>query len=197
KLQPILVVAFNQRIDPAAVLRSIRLRAGGADRAVRLVTPAELAADSDAVALTRGQEPGRWLAFRPVAPLPRNTSVRVSVGPGTPSREGPRLTEYEQFWEFRTYGPLAVENQYCSCDPGEPIRITFTNPLDVRAFGESMVRVTPAIAGMHAFASGGTLSIWGATLRSTRYTITLDPALRDVFGQTLGPARPLVVEVGE
>lgn len=196
ELQPILIVAFDQRVDPAAVLRSVRLRAGGADRPVRLATPGELAADSEAKVLAEGQQPGRWLAVRPAAPLPRNAQVRVSVGPGTPSAEGPRLTDIEQYWEFRTYGPLAVAGKDCSCAPGEPFRITFTNPLDARAFREAMVRVTPAIPGMHAFVSGPSLTLWGDTRQSTRYTVTLDPALRDVFGQPLGPSRPQVFEVG-
>ncbi|HVG45739.1 MAG TPA: Ig-like domain-containing protein, partial [Longimicrobium sp.] len=195
-LTPILVVAFDQRIDPAAVLRSIRLRAAGADRPVRLATAAEGAADAQARALTDGQTPGRWLAFRPVAPLPRNAQVRVSVGPGTPSAEGPRLTTVEQFWELSTYGPLRVREKNCSCRPGDPFYLQFSNPLDERAFRKEMVRVEPAIPGMQVSVSGNSLFITGETRQTTRYTVRLDPAIRDVFGQTLGAAPPQVFEVG-
>lgn len=195
-LTPILVVAFDQRIDPAAVLRSIRLRAAGAVRAVRLATAAEIAADSMVKALTEGQQPGRWLAFRPVAPLPRDAEVRVSVGPGTPSAEGPRLTTDEQFWEFRTYGPLRIENESCSCDPGESFILHFNNPLDARAFRQEMVRVEPAVPGMRAFVSGPLLIVTGDTRQNTTYTVHLDPAIRDVFGQTLGRPERRTFEVG-
>ncbi|MFL5537501.1 MAG: Ig-like domain-containing protein, partial [Longimicrobiaceae bacterium] len=195
-LTPILVVAFDQRIDPAAVLRSIRLRAAGADRPVRLATAAEVVADSVVKALVEGQEPGRWLAFRPVAPLPRNAEVRVSVGPGTPSAEGPRLTTDEQFWEFRTYGPLRIENESCSCGPGESFVLHFNNPLDARAFRKEMVRVEPAIPGMQAAVSGPMLFVSGDTKQNTKYTVRIDPALRDVFGQTLGTPQTRTFEVG-
>jgi len=196
RLTPILVVAFDQRIDPAAVLRSIRLRAAGADRPVRMATAAEIAADSLVKGLVEGQEAGRWLAFRPVAPLPRNAEVRVSVGPGTPSAEGPRLTTDEQFWEFRTYGPLRIENESCSCRPGEPFFIGFNNPLDARAFRKEMVRAEPAIPGMQVTVSGPILYVSGDTKQNTKYTVRIDPALRDVFGQTLGAPQTRTFEVG-
>lgn len=195
-LQPILVVAFDQRIDPAAVLRTVRLRAGAADVPVRLATAAEVAADPQAKLLTEGQTPGRWLAFRAVRPLPRNAEVRVSVGPGTPSAEGPRVTGFEQYWEFRTYGPLRIQSKSCPCQPGEPFFINFSNPLDATAFRESMVRVSPAVPGMTASVAGAIVVISGDTRQDTRYTVTFDPAIRDVFGQTLGNAGPQLFEVG-
>jgi uncharacterized protein YfaS (alpha-2-macroglobulin family) len=196
ELTPILVVAFDQRIDPAAVLRSIRLRTAGVDRPVRLATAAEVAADSEVKALTAGQTPGRWLAFRPVAPLPRDAEVRVSVRPGAPSAEGPRLTTAEQFWEFRTYGPLRVEDQNCSCRPGEPFFLQLTNPLDARAFRPEMVQVEPSIPGMQVSVSGQYLIISGETQQTTRYTVRLAAAIRDVFGQTLGTPQTRVFQVG-
>jgi len=196
ELTPILVVAFDQRIDPAAVLRSIRLRAGGVNQAIRLATAREVADDERAKALTAGQTPGRWLAFRPVAPLPRDAEVRVSVGPGTPSAEGPRLTTVEQFWEFRTYGPLRIERESCSCRPGDPFFLQMSNPLDARAFRPELVRVEPAIPGMRVSVSGPTLVISGDTRPNTRYTVRLDAAIRDVFGQTLGTPQTRVIAVG-
>jgi uncharacterized protein YfaS (alpha-2-macroglobulin family) len=196
ELTPILVVAFDQRIDPAAVLRSIRLRAAGIDRPLRLATAREVADDERAKALTAGQTPGRWLAFRPVAPLPRDAQVRVSAGPGTPSAEGPRLTTVEQFWEFRTYGPLRVTGDNCPCRPGQPFFLQLTNPLDERAFRPAQVRVEPAIPGMGVSISGQALLITGETRQNTRYTVRLDAGIRDVFGQTLGTPQTRVMEVG-
>jgi len=197
RLTPVLAVVFDQRVDPAAVLRSIRVRAKGAVLPVRLATAAEIDAEGDNLRGTLASyPPGRAVAFRTVAPLPRDAQVRVSVGPGTPSAEGPRVTEVEQYWEFRTYGPLRITQKYCSCRPGEGFYISFSNQLDEKAFSERMVTVQPAIPGVRAWVSGNGLRIDGDTRPQTRYTVRIDPALRDEFGQTLGAAPPQTFDVG-
>ncbi len=196
RLTPVLAVAFDQRVDPAAVLRSVRVRANGVLRPVRLATAAEVAADGDLRGVLASYGAGRTVAFRTVAPLPRDAQVRVSVGPGTPSAEGPRVTETEQFWEFRTYGPLRITGKYCGCRPGEGFTITFSNTLDERAFSPGMVSVQPALPGFAAYASGGMLRIEGDTRPGTRYIVRISPALRDEFGQALGPAAAQAFDVG-
>ena len=55
-------------------------------------TAAEIAADDNARQTTEGAEDGRWLAFRAVDLLPTDTAIKVAVGPGTPSAEGPGVT---------------------------------------------------------------------------------------------------------
>jgi hypothetical protein len=91
-LEPVIVVAFDQRVDPAAVLRSVTLRAGDVVRPVRLATAAEIAADEEASVRVKGLEEGRWIAFRPVRPLLTAQTVEAALEPGTPSAEGPRRT---------------------------------------------------------------------------------------------------------
>jgi hypothetical protein len=196
RLTPVLAVAFDQRVDAAAVLRSIRVRANGAVQPIRLATAAEVAAEGDLRGVLASYPAGRTVAFRAVAPLPRNAQVRVSVGPGTPSAEGPRVTDVEQFWEFRTYGPLRIANKYCGCRPGEGFNIMFSNMLDEKTFSERMVTVQPAIPGMAVFVSGNGVHVSGDTRPSTRYTVRIDPALRDEFGQALGPSAAQTFDVG-
>ncbi|HET7463936.1 MAG TPA: alpha-2-macroglobulin family protein [Longimicrobium sp.] len=197
RLAPVMAIVFDQQVDPAAVLRSVRVRAKGALLPVRLATAAEIAAEGDNLRGTLASYPaGRAVAFRTVAQLPRDAQVRVSVGPGTPSAEGPRVTDVEQYWEFRTYGPLRITNKYCGCRPGEGFYISFSNQLDSRAFSERMVTVEPAIPGLRVWAAGTGLRIDGDTRPQTRYTVRIDPALRDEFGQALGASAPQVFEVG-
>ncbi|HYH81789.1 MAG TPA: alpha-2-macroglobulin family protein [Longimicrobium sp.] len=196
RLTPVMGIVFDQRVDPAAVLRTIRVRTGNVVHPVRLATAAEVAAEDGLRATLASHPAGRSVAFRTVAPLPRNAQVRVSVGPGTPSAEGPRVTDLEQFWEFRTYGPLRITGKYCSCRPGDGIHVNLSNTLDEQAFNERMVTVEPAIPGFHAFASGSAIFIRGDTRASTRYTVRISPALRDEFGQTLGASAPQVFDVG-
>ena len=120
---PLMFVEFDQRIDPAAVLKTIHLRSGRSDINLRLASADELATDEMVSNLAKAAEKGRWLAFRAVAvhgdglPLPADAGINVSVGPGTPSAEGPRTTAAAQPFTFRTYGPLRVTDHRCGWQP--------------------------------------------------------------------------------
>jgi alpha-2-macroglobulin len=204
---PVLFVEFDQQINPAAVLETIEVRAGRAPYVTRLATSEEIAADPAVSRLASAAEKGRWLAFRVLdsdgadspQPLPADTTVSVSIGPGTPSAEGPRKSAEAQNFSFRTYGPLRVSKYECgynmSCSPFDQWSIFFTNPLDLEAFDRSRVKVEPEISGMKAELYGNVLIIRGLKKGRTTYRLTLDPAIRDQFGQQLGPSAPLVFNV--
>lgn len=194
------VIAFDQRIDRAAVLRHVTVTAGRDTIPVRLATQAEIAADPAARALAAQGEARYWIALRPVRPLPRDAEIRVTVGAGTPSAEGPLPTAIPQSWTFRTYGPLRIGTGLCPginnrCRPGTPFYLTFTNPLDTAAFRPAQVRVEPAMPGMEVRVLGNDLMIVGRTLPNTPYTVQLDPGIRDVFGQTLGETQSRTFQV--
>jgi alpha-2-macroglobulin len=194
-LHPVIVVVFDQSVDPAAVLATVRLTADGRQRDVRLATAAEVAADSIARALVAAEEPDRVVALRPARPLPGGAEIRVLVGPGTPSAEGPRTTARPQELRFRTYGPLAVETHGCSgesprtCWPGGGFWVRFTNPIDMAAWSDDLVRVEPELEDLTIHVSGRQLLLHGRASPLTTYRVTLEPGIRDVFGQTLGTRR--------
>ncbi len=196
----LLFAAFDQRIDRAAVLATIQLRAGGAPRALRLATDAEAKEDATVARLLRAAEPERWLAFRPEAPLPPDTAVEVSVGPCTPSAEGPRVTNGALSWSFRTYGPFRVRRSECGwngrCTPFDPWRIELTNPIDPKTLARSVVRVEPELPGLKLESWGDTLAIRGLPRGRTSYRVTLSSALRDAFGQALDPGGATAFAVG-
>ncbi|MFL6278036.1 MAG: alpha-2-macroglobulin family protein [Blastocatellia bacterium] len=203
---PLMFVEFDQRIDPAAVLKTIHLRSGRRDINLRLAGVDELAADEMVSNLAKAAEKGRWLAFRAVAvngddlPLPADAGINVSVGPGTPSAEGPRTTAAAQPFTFRTYGPLRVTDHRCGwqehCTPFDQWQIQFSNPLDAAAFEQSQIRVSPEIPGMKTAVYGNLLSITGIKRGRTTYHVTVNAAVRDQFGQTLGTDVPLAFNVG-
>lgn len=199
-VQPVIVARFDQKVDPAAVLATITVEAGGARVPLRLATASEVEADAEARARVRGLEPGRWIAFRPVRPLPNNTEVTVTIGPGTPSTEGPRRTVDLQVWSFRTFGPLRFVRGECGygglCRPGMPFVLEFSNPLADSLFDASLVRVEPAIEGMRIAPRGSSLVIMGRTRPHTRYTVRVDAGLRDRFGQRLGAPATASFQVG-
>src|SRR5260221_1952435 len=87
---------FDQRIDPAAALKTIKVIASQLQLSVRLASPEQIEADKRLTVLVKNAEKDRWIVFRAVAAngetkwvLPAETDVTVSIGPGTPSAEGP------------------------------------------------------------------------------------------------------------
>ncbi|HSE98624.1 MAG TPA: MG2 domain-containing protein, partial [Blastocatellia bacterium] len=202
---PLLFVEFDQRIDRAAVLETIRLRSNAGQHSIRMATDEEIASDQYVSRLAAGAEKGRWLAFRVVdttnsqTPLPTQANVNVTIGPGTPSLEGPRRTTSPQSFDFFTYGPFRVTHSRCGwseqCSPFDQWQIQFTNPIDAEAFEQSFVRVEPEISSMKVAVYGNSMVITGIKRGRTTYRVRLDPRIRDQFGQTLGETAPLTFNV--
>ena len=200
KLDPLLFASFDQAIDKGAVLKTIRVSADGRDWPLRLATAEEVEADETVRSLTKGATDGRWVAFKLTGKLPTDEDVTVTVGPGTPSAEGPRTSDKPQTFGFRTYGPLDVKEVKCGwrdeCHPLQPWTIELSNPLDLDAFDEKLITVDPPVPGMKIDASGNYITLTGVTKGRTRYKIKVDAALKDVFGQTLGRADTSIINVG-
>ena len=191
RLQPLLFAGFDQRIDPNAVLRTVKLTAGRkSDHAVRLATPAEIDADDVVRRLVAEHEDGRWVAFVPVEPIAPATKVQVTFAAGTPSAEGPETTKKDQSFSLRTFGPLEVVQHRCGwsdeCPPGTPLRIELSNPIDVRKFSRSMISVAPEVDDLDVQVHGSEIWINGPTKGRTTYQVTLGAAIPDTFGQRLG-----------
>jgi len=200
-LESLFFISFDQRIDPGAVLETVTVEAEGQPVRVRLATDEEIAADEEVNRLFENAVEGRWLAFKAREPLPKDSNIRVEIGPGTPSAEGPLTTEASQSYSFRTYAPLAIEEHGCSwydknCPPLTPLFIRFNNPLDLDTFDESMLQVEPEIPGLTVNAFGDTINLRGATVGRTTYRVTVSAEIKDVFGQRLGRDRQLTFEVG-
>jgi uncharacterized protein YfaS (alpha-2-macroglobulin family) len=197
----VFVATFDQLVDPAAVLATVHLRAGDRDVAVRVATAAEIDADDQTRAITEGAEPGRWVAFRSVDPLPTDTAITVDIGPGTPSAEGPRTSDQVATYRTRTYAPLRVREAGCAygidCPPGTPLAIEMNNPIDVAASDLDAITVSPTIAGQSIGVYGTSIQIVGATVARTEYTVTLPASLTDVYGQTLGTDDTRTITIGD
>ncbi|HEX7774496.1 MAG TPA: Ig-like domain-containing protein, partial [Pyrinomonadaceae bacterium] len=92
----LMFIEFDQRVEPTAVLRNIKVQAEGTEISTRLATKEEVEADSTLKDRIQNAEKDRWLAFRAVdqtgatkLALPSDKNITVSVGSGTPSLEGP------------------------------------------------------------------------------------------------------------
>jgi len=196
----IFLVEFDQRIDPAAVLATIRLEAGGDEVAVRLATADEIAADDNAAARSSGAEDGRWLAFRPADQLPADTALTITVGPDTPSAEGPATTTESQSFAGRTFAALKVVRASCAyadqCPPGSQLYVEFNNELDLDGSDVDAVKISPELAAAFVTLNYTTLMIQGATQPNTEYAITVPGSFTDVYGQTLGKDTEVTIKVG-
>ena len=200
-LEPLFFISFNQRINPTAVLRTIQVQAGGNQVPVMLASAEEIAQDESVQGMIEYTPEGRWLAFKALSPLPKATSINVTIGPGTPSAEGPLLTTVAQSYSFQTYAPLEIVEHGCSwwgeeCPPLSPFYIRFNNPLDAMAYEENMLRVDPEIPGVSVNILGNTITISGATVGRTTYRVTISGDVKDTFGQTLGRDETLTFKVG-
>lgn len=198
---PLIFLGFDQRVDPAAVLKTVTLTAGGISVSTRLSTDSDLKGNAAVARLVKSAQEGRWLVFQPVETLPLDTDISVTVGPNAPSAEGPLTSKETQSFGFRTYAPLKVVEHGCSwggdtCRPLTPFFIRFNNPLDSTVFTEGMLKITPELPGVSANVSGTTITIQGETKGRTNYTITLDANIQDVYGQKLGKTGSLIFKVG-
>jgi len=201
-LEPIFFIAFDQRIDPAAVLRTISVRAGGQNANIILASQTEIDKNERVSQLVKDATEGRWLAFRATEPFSSETNISVEIGPETPSAEGPLTTTEIQSFNFSTYAPLRVEEHRCSwnnelCPPLTPFYIRFNNPLDMNVYSDDMLRVDPEIPGVSANVYGDTINISGETRGQTTYTVTISGKLQDIFGQQLGRDMRLTFKVGK
>lgn len=192
-------VEFDQRVEPEAVLRTVKLQAG-APVQVRLATEDEIRRDETVKRLAASAVQGRWVALRASGELPADSPVNVIVGPGTPSAEGPRRTTAPQGFSFRTYGPLRVVEHRCGwqkrCTPSDQWQVTFSNNLNAEAFDPAQVKVEPAVDGLNISAYGNYVLIQGQKRGRTAYKVTFDARLRDEFGQTLGEPVSVNFNVG-
>ena len=107
---PLFFIPFDQRIDPAAVLEDHPgQRRRPAPSALVLVSEAEIQTSREwnKLSCSKDAAEGRWLAFRPASRCPPTPTSRSTIGPGTPSAEGPLITKEAQTYSFRTYAPAA------------------------------------------------------------------------------------------
>ena len=190
-LEPIIFIAFDQLIEPTAVLSTIQVTADGNNQTMRLATDEEILADERVSRMVNYSREGYWLALHPERPLPTDSEIIVTIGPDTPSAEGPRLTTDTQSFTFYTYPPLRLEEHNCGwsrnqCPPLTPFHLHFNNPIDPANFDESMILIEPELSGATVQLSYNSLTIQGLTEGRTTYQVTIDASLPDLFGQTLG-----------
>ncbi len=199
-LQPVFLVSFDQRVEPAAALEAITLSADGDQHRIRLASADEIEGDEHISSLLGYWLEGTWVAFRPAAPLEPDSSIRIEVGPHVPSAEGPNTSSDSSVVEARTYAPLRVEDTGCpyqGCRPGGSLDVWFNNTLDAETVDADDVSITPALPGAIVSVYDRTMTIAGPTAGGTVYEVVIPAALGDVFGQRLGEPETVEFRINE
>jgi alpha-2-macroglobulin len=75
-LEPLFFISFDQRIDPGAVLETIKVEAEGRPVSVRLATDEEIEADEEVSRMVENAVEGRWLAFKARGTLPKDSNIQ-------------------------------------------------------------------------------------------------------------------------
>lgn len=189
-LEPLMVVTFNQEIDPAQVVSLTRVRVADQELPVQMATEAEIQGDDSVSSTVKMAGNHRWVAFRALKPLPKRSLIIIQIQPGVRSKEGPLVSEKSNYFSFSTFAPLKIERTNCStysgCRPDSDWTITFSNSLDLASFQPEFISISPPISKPEIEANQARITISGFKRGNQTYEVTLNPQLRDEFGQTLG-----------
>lgn len=201
-LDQLMFVEFDQEIDQAAMLASIKVKTGnvfGAGAPVKLALPERINADERIKAHVESAQPNRYIVLQPAGDLPYDSSIQVVVQKGAPSAEGPRRTPADTSFGFQTYGPLEVSENRCGygdCNPHDAFSFRFTNRLDDEKFDDALIKVEPSFPTMNIQHYGDWVHVYGQKPGRRTYKVTIDRTTTDEFGQTLRGTNTFSYDVG-
>lgn len=199
RLDQVMVLRFNQRIDPQTALSNVYIKTG---RVLGYATPvmatqAEIDKDPQAASIVASSKEGTWIAFKAQGELPYESSISFGAKEGFVGAEGPRKTTSDSLASFRTHGPLKVTNSRCGyqkCTPRDAFEIHLSNQLE--GFDASQIKIEPAIPGADIQNYGQHIYIYGGKQGRRKYTVTISKDVKDRFGQRLGEDKQLTFDVG-
>lgn len=192
---PILVATFDQDADSAEILKYISLSVGKEKFPVALADIADLDKTFQAKIATWNKK--RWIAYKPLKPLPLGQTVNVTFSSGAPSLEGPLRTSKSPQYHFKTHGPLTpVKTWLNGGHPENGATLSFSNVLDQTKFKAEMVKISPASSELTPTIYDNHIFIQGAFKPFAKYQITIDKNLTDIYGQTLGKSYVTTLKTG-
>lgn len=136
---------------------------------------------------------GRRYTVRAQALWPSASQITVSVTPGLKGQLGPLPLDTPWDMSFQTYEAQSVE--FVGCEPTgscglEPVALRLRNP--VRAREAKKISISPRprhldieVVDAWGDAGGREVLIQGQFIPGTKYTVRVEPGLKDIFGQTL------------
>lgn len=202
---PLIRLQFNLPMDPTQVASAVQLVTPTGPIGTRVATIDEIAARTDQHRGPQYTDDPKTVWLLANQSLPKNTRIRGEISAGLVSLAGPLGSEKGQFFNFQTAGPLAFEGLRCvnqgreqdgTCSPLDYWELRFNNPLDSDSFDPSMLTVEPRLPNLDIKVNHRYLSVLGNPQVGQTYTISLQPGLRDQFGQVLTEPVSATVTIG-
>ncbi|HPY40941.1 MAG TPA: Ig-like domain-containing protein, partial [Thiolinea sp.] len=187
-LNPLLFLAFNQRIDPAKLLPFLQIDANGQRLTARLATEDELKADTSLAALVKEAPKEQSLVLKLSQPLNTQTKVVVKLAAKAPSAEGPRETPAQVLYSFKTYSPLTVTENRCGygrCTQYDAFELVFNNALAPDQDLKRLITISPEPKQLEVNYGGDRILVSTRWQANTSYNVTVSPDLKDEYGQAL------------
>ncbi len=187
-LETPIVLRFNQAIRAdELVAAGLELRQGRESVALEVIPHSGWGSlEGGALAATEGVESARVLVVRPTSRLRPDSRYTLRI-PGGAFGEGPNPAKAQSL-SFATYPPLRIKGTECApegCSPSYGIHLGTTTPLRPTSKGlEELVTVSPEVEGLRVSADYG-LQLQGRFEGASKYAVTVEPGLKDIYGQEM------------
>ncbi len=144
--------------------------------------------------------------IRPTRTLPADTQVQLIINPPLRPVEGDVRSNQRHIINFRTYGPFRLSRYRCSrtpdgsCNPTSGLTLYFTTRITPKKFN-GQVTVSPKVkhpgpSYLSTYARNN-FFLRGPFKPRTTYRITINPATRDIYNQTITGQRTFTVRFGD
>lgn len=215
-LKPVLKFTSNVELNLASLKSHLSLQAIGVNQTIPLAVglepsaPLDPAPSDSSASAQFDPSAQRWVyQAEPQRSLLKATRYRLAIAPGVTPAQGNVASEAPFTSQIATYSPFEFQSltrtgQANSAGPSGRFaqgtaELQFNNELDVEsAFANIRVAPNPKrdLPLLQVSDRVATLNPW-AFEPATTYTITLDRALKDTYGQTLGKVVTLRFDTGD
>lgn len=187
----VISVTFNQPMDHASVVEHFSLKTGSQtaeESAARVM--------EGVFRWSGGETPiaPETMVFVPNDSLPRGTDFTAQVTQDARARTGTMGISQDMTWQFSTvkepgvvsFSPQDGEKRV---KPGSSVRITFASPMQREGFLQHLA-ISPQVTNVYTYwsANDTQVRIYFPQEPLTVYNISLDAAMPDRYGATLGQA---------
>ncbi len=199
------LVRFDQDIDPAAIVKLLRVENG---RRRRLEFTTTTLADAEkrwaknpSLKVAKIDLGGHYLILAPKTAWPSGTDVRVVLAEKAPSKEGPLVSTEETGGSFQVAPVFSVRGITCDridkprmtgavCPANNYLTVQLSNPIHDPTYRANKIQITGEPFDDHQ-AQGDAVYLESPLPVGRAYTISVGDGIQDVYGQPLVGGREL------
>jgi uncharacterized protein YfaS (alpha-2-macroglobulin family) len=144
--------------------------------------------------------------IRPAGTLPTDSQVQLIIDPPLRPAEGHVVSRKRQVVNFRTYGPFRLSHYRCrrtpsgACNPTSGLTLYFSTRITAKKFN-GQVSVSPKVkhpgpSYLSSYARNY-FTVRGPFKPRTTYRITVNPAARDIYDQTIVGRTTFTIRFGD